>query len=58
MSYILVIYIYAGALARGDSVAMVTVPQSSLQACQEAGKLADGLVKGSAKDVRFICIKT
>lgn len=57
MSYFLVIYIYAGMLARGDSVAMATVPQPSLQACQAAGKEAEMLVNGSAKELRFVCIK-
>lgn len=55
--FYLVIYIYAGMLAKGDSVAMVSIPQPTLQACQEAGKQSERLVSGSAKDLRFVCIK-
>lgn len=56
-AYFLVLYIYAGALAKGDSVAMVSIPQPSLQACQAAGTAAGDLVKGSFKELRFVCIK-
>jgi len=56
-AYFLVIYIYAGMLAKGDSVAMLSVPQPSLEACHAAGKKAAELVSGSAKDLRFLCIK-
>lgn len=55
--FYLVLYIYAGMLAQGDSVAMVSIPQPTLQACQEAGKQSEKLVSGSAKDLRFVCIK-
>lgn len=58
MSYILVLYIYAGVMAKGDSVAMTTVPQPSFQACQAAGREAAELVKGSFKELRFICLKS
>lgn len=56
-AFYLVIYIYAGALAKGDSVSMVSIPQPTLVACQQAGKGAEELVKGSFKELRFVCIK-
>lgn len=56
-AFYLVLYIYAGAFAKGDSVAMVSIPQPSLQACQDAGQQAGHLVKSSAKELRFICVK-
>lgn len=56
-AFFLVIYIYAGAFAKGDSVAIHSIPQPSLQACQEAGKQASSLVKASSKEFRFVCLK-
>lgn len=55
-TFYLILYIYAGGLARGDSVALQSIPMPSLAACQEAGKAAEVLVKATAKDLRFICI--
>lgn len=57
MSFVLVMYIYAGMMAHGDSVAMLQVPMQSLAACQREGKKGQELVGGSAKDYRFICLK-
>jgi hypothetical protein len=57
MSFVLVMYIYAGVLARGDSVAIHSVPMPSMEACQREGKRGEELVKGSAKDYRFVCLK-
>jgi hypothetical protein len=56
-AYFLVLYIYAGALAKGDSVSLVSIPQPSLQACQAAGSAAKDLVSGSFKELRFVCVK-
>ena len=56
-AFYLVIYIYAGGLARGDSVALVSVPQPTLAACQVSGEAAKSLVASSAKEMRFICVK-
>jgi hypothetical protein len=56
-AYFLVLYIYAGMLAKGDSVSMVSIPQPSLQACLDAGKDAARLVASSTKELRFVCIK-
>jgi hypothetical protein len=58
MSFVLVLYIYAGVLARGDSVAMHSVPMPTMAACEREGRKAEALVKGSAKDLRFVCLDT
>lgn len=58
MEYILILYIYAGMLAKGDSVALTNVTFKSMEACQAAGKQAEFLVKGSTKEVKFICVKS
>jgi len=58
MSYILVLYIYAGMMSSGDSVSMIQVPGFvTEQACKDAGNAARPLVSGSAKDIRFVCLK-
>jgi len=57
MTFVLVLYIYAGMLAKGDSVSMVTVPMQSMEVCQKAGKEAEKLVGGSTKEFRFVCLK-
>lgn len=57
MSFVLVMYIYAGAFAKGDSVAMFSVPMASLEACQREGPKGEALVRGSAKEYRFLCLK-
>jgi len=56
--FILLIYIYAGALASGDSVALVSVPGfTSEAACNEAGKKTAKFVAASTKEHRFVCVK-
>jgi hypothetical protein len=58
MDWILVIYIYAGTFASGDSVALHTIPGwSSEQSCKEAGEKFSPLVKGTTKEVKFICLQ-
>ncbi|MFJ3048547.1 hypothetical protein ACIPEN_22155 [Herbaspirillum chlorophenolicum] len=58
MSYILVLYIYAGMLAKGDSVTLQVIPGFKTEAeCTAAGKASAPLVQGSAKDLRFVCLK-
>jgi len=57
MEWILVMYIYAGMLAQGDSVVMATIPMTSQEVCQREGTKGEKLVSGSAKAYRFICLK-
>ncbi len=56
--YILVLFIYAGIMSKGDSVALTSVPGFKTQAaCEAAAKQAEGLVKSTLKDVRSMCVK-
>jgi hypothetical protein len=56
-TWVLVMYIYAGALAKGDSVTMQIIDgYSSEKTCMEAGPLAKPLVSGSLKDYKFVCL--
>lgn len=58
MEWILLILIYAGPIARGDSVALENVQGfATKQQCEAAGKELDPLVKGSTKNIRFVCLQ-
>lgn len=57
MTYILVLLIYAGPFAKGDSVALTQIEFNSLVSCTTAGRQASQLVSGTAKDVKFICVE-
>lgn len=58
MDWFLVIYIYAGAMAQGDSVTLATVPMATQQLCEQAGVELDPLVDGSTKVVRYVCLRS
>jgi len=57
MEYVLIIYIYAGALAKGDSVALTTVPMQDKVTCETAAKQAESLVHMSTNVLRTSCLK-
>jgi len=55
----LVIYIYAGVLAKGDSVTLNNVSGFRSEAhCAAAGSALKPLVSGSAKELRFVCLRS
>ena len=55
----LVIYIYAGMMADGDSVALTHVDGlRSQQECKAAGEAGKSLVSGSKKEYRYLCVQT
>lgn len=57
MSFVLVLYIFAGMLSKGDSVALTTVRGfDTREACVAAGEQSKGLVSGSFKDARYVCL--
>lgn len=59
MSWTLALYIYAGALAKGDSVTITTIPGFQTKAhCEAAGAASQPLVAGSTKNLRHVCIQT
>jgi hypothetical protein len=58
MTWVLVMYIYAGLLAKGDSVTLTSIPGFKTEAmCSEAGAVARPLVSGSTKEYRFVCLR-
>ena len=56
MSFVLVMYIYAGVFAKGDSVAIHSIPMPSQEVCEREGRKGEKLVSVSAKEYRFICM--
>ena len=59
MNWILIVYIYAGVMANGDSVALTNISGfKSQQECVSAGQTAQNLVSGtSSKVYKFVCVK-
>lgn len=57
MSYVLVMFIYAGAFAKGDSVSLLSVPNFKTEhSCLVAGKAGERFVSGTAKEYKFMCV--
>lgn len=57
MEWVLILYIYAGAMASGDSVALTHIPMATEQACRTAGDASNGLVRATTKNVRYVCVR-
>lgn len=56
--YTLILFIYAGVFAKGDSVALDHVEGfTSKEACVAAAQEAKKFVDGTAKEFRFVCVK-
>ena len=54
----LILYIYAGMFAKGDSVTLTNVPGfQTEQHCMDAGRSTTRLVADSKKEVRYVCVK-
>ncbi|MBY4730759.1 hypothetical protein K6V90_09465 [Cupriavidus pauculus] len=59
MSFTLILFLYAGMMSKGDSVALSNVPGfATEQACMVAGRKAVDMTKGTFKDGRFVCVST
>lgn len=56
-AWYLVIYIYAGMMAQGDSVALASIPQPSKEVCEANGKIASKLTSGTAKSTVYVCLR-
>lgn len=56
--WVLVIFIWAGPMAKGDSVSMLSVPVASKHACEREGASAEALVRRTAKEYRYVCLHT
>ncbi len=57
MEWILLIYVYAGILAKGDSVALTTIPgYASKDACEQSARDLPKLVQRTTKEVVYVCL--
>jgi hypothetical protein len=58
MSYVLVLFLYAGTFNRGNSIAITNIPGFKSEAsCVAAGKAGVDLAKSALKEGRFVCLK-
>jgi hypothetical protein len=56
-TWILIINVFAGAFAEGDSLSLTNIPGfTSYEECMAAGKDAGGLATGK-KDINYVCVK-
>jgi hypothetical protein len=56
-TWILILCVYAGPWANGDSVSVTSVPGFGFeQECQRAGEAAKALTKGTKKETRYVCV--
>lgn len=57
-SWTLILFMYAGVLSSGDSVALTQISGfTNKTACEASGKAASALVKASFKEARFTCVE-
>lgn len=57
LAWTLVIYIYAGPLADGDSVTVTATPMATEELCRAGGEALGSLVSNSTKVLRYECIR-
>lgn len=57
MEWVLIVTMYAGVWATGDSTALTNVPGFvSKEECTEAGNATKELAYGTKKEVKFVCV--
>lgn len=57
--WILILYIYAGTFASGDSVTLNNISGFTTEAnCMSAGAKTEKLVSFSTKEIKYLCVKT
>lgn len=55
--YVLILFAHVGMLGRTDSNSMTTQEFTSAKTCKIAGEAARSLVRGTTKDIEFICVE-
>ena len=57
-TWILVLWIHAGAMSNADSMALTNVPGfKSEVSCQSAGRASTQMTSGTVKAAKFVCLK-
>ena len=58
VTYALILFGHVGPMGNGNSNTLAVLPGFTTQAeCEIAGKAARNLVKGSVKELEFVCVK-
>lgn len=57
VEWVLVVHVFAGSFSKSDSVALASIGGfSSQRQCEQAAAKLPTLVKGTVKELRYICI--
>lgn len=56
MAWILILFAHVGPMANNNSNAITTQEFNTQAACQKAGDAARTLVKGTVKEITFVCV--
>ena len=57
-TFILILFFHVGAMGDGNSNATAVVSGFELESeCRDAGKASAGMVAGTVKEMRFVCVK-
>lgn len=56
MTWILILFAHVGPFANNNSNAITTQEFNSQAACQSAGNAASNLVRGTVKEITFVCV--
>lgn len=57
VEFILVLFVHAGVMSKGDSMAITNIPGFiSAADCEAAGKAAKKLTEGTVKSTEYTCI--
>lgn len=55
----LILFAFVGAFGDGNSVSLDHVSGfQSFAACEDAGRAAQGMAKGTVKEIKYVCVET
>jgi len=55
--YILILFAHVGALGDGNSNAITTAEFNNKDTCMAAGQAATKIVRGTVKEITFVCVQ-
>ncbi len=57
MTWVLILFAHVGLMGSGNSNAITTQEFASQQMCDAAGQAARNMIKGTVKEIVFVCVK-
>jgi hypothetical protein len=58
MTWVLILFAYAGVMSKGDSVTMTSVSGFTSEAqCAVAGDITKRMANNTLKEIRFVCVR-